>query len=303
MAVPTNTTIITIGTPPNSIIPEIIADETLEVTVANLQLTKLANHDFSAMVGNKGDTVKIPNLTGITTAIKTPDVKYTPIPISSTVSSIVLEQQIGVPLLIEDTAEMFASIQLRNQLIMNSGKALAEAIETFVWQKVIASKAPIPTTIDLALFRTLRTNFATNKVPALDPRFFIVGPTGYDLLYDIDEFTHAETIGSNIPYPNMPFINGVVPKVLTFYTFENQTAPTGPDTAVAFISNAIAVLTRPLSVSNFGVQQVIVGNEETNIPMRLTMQYSALDSGLIMNMEALIGAGAANTDWLEVITY
>jgi len=288
-------------------VPTMIAKMTVIKAKAFLQLTKLTTMDFNNDIQEHGNIVNVVAFSGISAIDK---VAGTPIATidyqggTTSTKSIPLEKHLVVPIQIDDTGKLFSKPNALENLTQEAAIKLSEAIETYVWTKVSAHTNVVGTpaaAIDESLIRTIRTKLSKNKAPKFFQKYLIVGVDGYDQIMNVDDFTKASTVGDQ--NANV-MVEGEIRRVFGMWVHENQTAPEPAATereGVSFITPGFATVTRPLNLetaNQLGVRQELVTDEDTGLSLRMSMQYSIRDVGIIMNLDTLIGAGIIKDEWV-----
>ena len=298
-----------------NIIPTMIARGVLERAKPNLMFAKMCRRDFEKEAQQKGDTVTITRFGKPTVIDKTAG---TPIAarqgLATSTVDVKLDKHKIIPLTVEDTARAFSSPAAWNEIMTSAALALAEAVETSVWDLIPTHGAADPTynlgsygtSIDKALILDIRDAFSAAKIPQGFNKHCILSVEGISNIMNIDAFTTAINVG-NVG-GQAPVITGKLPALYGTNFYESQIAPivSGSPTqrsGVSFITPAIAIVSRPIKdpmtegLMNEVVKTDVYVDPDVNISVRVTVGYDMNNVGLMVNIDVLFGVKIVQPEW------
>lgn len=163
----------------------------------NLVLLPLIKH-YDADVQSSGQTLEIPNVSGISANLKSANTVVTLNYNTETKTTITLNQHYESSFLVEDILKVQSAYDLRSDYTQAAAYAIAEKIDsslatamTATWTAYGAAGTALGDTVILAVNRYL----SENKAPRTD-RALVVHPKGESELLAIDKFVRYDALGT-----------------------------------------------------------------------------------------------------------
>ena len=181
-------------------IPEVWSKEIIVARENNLVLANLVDR-YDSDVANKGDVVRIPNLSSITATYKVENVDVAQTATTESASSITINKHAVARVTIEDMAEIQSSYNLRQKYTGQLGKAIAKLTDTDIRNLYSGLSQTIgagATSSNLALSKTYileAIRRLNSKNAPFEDRAFVVESYGYRDLLNTDDFVRYDAVG------------------------------------------------------------------------------------------------------------
>jgi hypothetical protein len=181
-------------------IPEIFSKEIIVARENNLVLANLVER-YDSDVQNKGDIIRIPNLSSITATYKVENTDVAQSATTETASSITINKHAVARVTIEDMAAIQSHIDLRSKYTTQLGKAIAKITDTDIrnlysgFSKTVGAGA---TSTDLKLAKSYileGIRYLNSKNAPFEDRAFVVESFGYRDLLNTDDFVRYDAVG------------------------------------------------------------------------------------------------------------
>ncbi len=275
-------------------IPEIWANEALEILRANIVLAPLVTKDTDLATFNVGNILSIPypgTLAANAKVANTPVTKQVP---SSTSTTVTLNRHFESTILIEDFARAQALPFLMQSYIKAEVIALAEQVETdliSLYSTFSGSLGTSGTDLSAATLRAVNKKFTDNKVPKGNRHLLIATKDTAALQADSTlQYYFAQATPDDIQHGT------VATPIYGTQLHESQLVPvvTGTPNStkdLAFDSGAIILASRalPEAPAGTGVAQSIVQDPVSGLVFRCSMSYNADNLGVQVTMDTLYG--------------
>lgn len=277
-------------------IPEVIANESLGLLGAYLQLGQSVAKDSELNPARVGQVLSIPRRGVIVAQQKaqgTPNSVQRP---AADDIQITVDQHWYVKLLEEDFTR---SMQIGSTLpgyLEDSVIVLAETIETHLagnideFDNIDFNSADANDSAVKALGR-VRTRMVRNKVPRLMQLYGYIAPELNQQLADASAYLDPKLIPNN-----RPLTDGVVGRARGFDLFEGQLVPTAGSPAwyqnFFYTRNALVLASRPLLQPGreLGVDSTTV-QSEAGLALRLVRYYDGDEMGVVVQLDTVFGSG------------
>jgi len=181
-------------------IPEVWAKEIIVARENNLVLANLVDR-YDSDVANKGDVIRIPNLSSITATYKVENTDAAQTATTESASSITINKHAVARVTIEDMAAIQSAYDLRQKYTTQLGKAIAKLTDTDLrglYSGLSQTVGAGATSSNLALSKTYILE-AVRKLNAanapFEDRSFIVESYGYRDLLNTDDFVRYDAVG------------------------------------------------------------------------------------------------------------
>lgn len=276
---------ITVTTAQN-FIPEIWAQQAMQVLRNNMVLANLVTRDSDVGAFAQGDTLHIPFPGTFVANDKAPGGNVTTqVPTDAEVV-VILNKHKEVTFLIEDVPKVQANQDLMNRYLTNAIVPIAEQIENdlfALYASLTASVASASMTGAQILAGMLKLN--QNKV-RLQDRNLIISPgsqvklLGDTALQSFFAFSEPEAVR-----------NGGIGRAYGFNIFMSQLVPLATTYKnLAFTPDAFILAMRNLPESgNPGVDQMVVQDPESSLQFRQTVSYNPNALGVQVTLDVLYG--------------
>lgn len=275
-------------------IPEVIANESLGLLGAYLQLGQTVAKDTDLTPVRYGQTISIPRRGTITAQQKAENVATTVQKPTATDVQVTVDQHWYVKIAEEDFTRAMQPDSALPGYVEDAVVVLAEKIET-----KLASFTSQFANIDAGSSAgdaykavvDVRQKMVENKVPRLAQKYGYISPRFYGRLLKEEAVLDPKTSSGEVSR-----INGIVGTTAGFGLFEGQLTPTAGSPAwdqnFFYTKNALVLASRPLIVpdANLGVQATTV-QSEAGLALRLVRYYDPEDMGVVVQLDVLFGAG------------
>jgi hypothetical protein len=273
-------------------IVKLVAAEALPALVGNLVMGALVNRDFEQALAQAGDTVNVP----ITPAMTANNIAE-----AGTVTNqnptlgnaqIVLNTHAEATFVIPDATRVLASPDLLRVYLVPATIAIAERIETDIFNLYPLLTANTPTgassAMDEARIDAAETALFAAKVPASEGRFLVLSGTAYQQTRQLARFTEMQTSGDGAA-----IASGVVGQLKSFRVYRSQyvAKPSSTTYNVAFARSAIGLAIRRLPMPLPGTGAVAEYAEMGNFGMRVVMSYQPNTLSQQFTVDVLYGVG------------
>lgn len=280
-------------------IPTIIANKVLQRLPALFSVAKNVSKDSDWTTATKGKTIQIDKLGAVSANDKAAGSNYTKQNPTGTSTSVTLDQHKEVTITIDDVTKVIEQESTQDKYGMDGAIALAEAVETSLLalhpslQRTVTWNRTSAATVDASLLN-IRTNFVTQKVPALEPRFFTCDSSIMNDLLTQQKYTDRAWRG-----PNTAIDEGAVIRVYGMEINESQLIPvTGSPVAyhnIAFTQYGLVLASRPLpKPQGFGGNYSIVNDPTIGIAVRTLFWYNGDLGAHQLTIELLYGVAISD---------
>jgi len=282
-----------------SAIVKLVAADALPVLVGNLVMGNLVNRDYEPALANAGDTINVVippvmsanNIVDGTGSVQPQNPTLTSVPL-------VLSSHVESTFQLPDVVKVLAVPDLLKVYMQPAVAAIAERIESdllnlyagFNTNTAVGTPGSPLTeaTIDAA-----ETALFMSKIPASEPRFFVVNAQAYSAWRQIPLFEEFQTAGAA---GLQTLINGTIGKYKDFFVFRSQFVPqTGSGTVtthnLAFTRDAIGLVMRRLPQPLPGTGAIAEYAELGNFGMRVVMSYQPNTLAQQFTVDVLYGCG------------
>jgi hypothetical protein len=280
-------------------IVKLVAADALPVLVGNLVMGNLVNRDYEPALANAGDTINVVippvmsanNIVDGTGSVQPQNPTLTSVPL-------VLSSHVESTFQLPDVVKVLAVPDLLKVYMQPAVAAIAERIESDLLNlyggfstnpAVGTGGSPLTeATIDAA-----ETALFMSKVPASEPKFFVVNAQAYSAWRQIPLFEEFQTAGAA---GLQTLINGTIGKYKDFFVFRSQFVPqTGSGTVtthnIAFTRDAIGLVMRRLPQPLPGTGAIAEYAELGNFGMRVVMSYQPNTLAQQFTVDVLYGCG------------
>lgn len=277
-------------------IPEIWANEGLEILRNNSVLAPLVTKDTDIATFEVGNTLSIPypgTLVANDKTANTPVTKQIP---TSTSTTVTLSKHKEVTILIEDFARAQAQPALMQDYIKAQVIALAEQVETDListYSSFSGSLGTSGTDLSAATLRAINKKFTDNKIPRGNRHVLVSTKDSAALLADTTLSTYFAFNSQN----RGDITNGLIASdIFGLQLHESQLVPAVAGTPVstkdlAFDPGAIILASRalPQAPVGTGVAQATIADPVTGLVLRSSMSYNADNLGVQVTFDILYG--------------
>lgn len=281
-------------------IPEIWANEGLEILRNNIVMAPLVTQDTDLAVAQVGDTLHISNPVAFKANDKVEGAPVTLQKATATETLVKLDKHKEATILVEDYARTMAMPSLMTTYQQAQIVALAEAVETDListYSSFSGSVGTAGTDLDAAALRAINKKFTDNKVPRGNRHLLIStkdsmalqGDATLQNFFAVNEAARKDVsnglIASNI-YGTSLHESQLVPEVAG--------AGDGDPTTTnnfAFDPGAVMLASRPLAAApvGAGAAQATVTDPASGIVLRVTMSYNPDQLGVQITYDILYG--------------
>ena len=287
-------------------IPTIVAAEALGYLKANTVLARLVARDWDNEVQEAGKTITIVKPGSLVANDKAANTEVTLQAPNATKAQVTLDKHKEASFLIEDVAKFLSRPDMMERYIEGAMAAITEQVDA----DIAALYASAGNTIDAsaglteAHLRKTRKLLNAAKLPLRD-RFFVVHEDAEYELLGIDRFVNRDYAELRGAPPRLE--NAYLGRYAGFDYFMDQMITEVAGTPnlrenIAFQRYAIALASRPLPAApqNYGVQQVVMG--EDGLGLRVTMSYSHANLGYMVTIDLLYGVAAVRPEGIVAVT-
>lgn len=288
-----------------NLIPDLWAEEVLEVARATIVATKIARKDFGTSSAAKGDTIKVPKPLAVTVRDKA---EGSPITVEAPTSQTVdvkIDRHKYFSWGVEDNASAKA-LDVGLNAIREGVPALVEAIEADILAEYVNAATSIGAqgdTLSEALMLEARMHLNTSKAPTSD-RFLIVGPES-----EVNIFTDADLRAvlrnSNRGEPKEgrgAYEDARIGRLYGADVLMSQLiASVAGEQNMLFHKDAIALVTRPLPDPGAGVTCRVITDPISQLSFRYTSAYSIQEQATIHTVDILYGVKTVRPEWITTI--
>lgn len=284
----------------DAFIPEIWANEALEILRSNIVMAPLVTKDSELSAAQVGDTLHIPFVGTLKANDKKENSPVTLQAATATDTTVKLDKHKEATILVEDFARTVAQPTLMTSYQQAQIVALAEAVES----DLIATSSTFSgslgtagTDLDAATLRAVNKKFTDNKVARGNRHLLISTKDSAALQADAslqNFFAFNESARGDIS-------NGLIASnIYGLSLHESQLVPevkgaadTDPTTTnnFAFDPGAVILASRPLAAApvGSGAAQAAVTDPASGLVLRVTMSYSPDQLGVQITYDVLYG--------------
>jgi hypothetical protein len=283
------------GTSSAPFIPEIWANEALEILRNNIVLAPLVTPDSALATFTVGSKIHVPypgTLVANDKAANTPVTKQVP---TSTDTTVTLNKHKEATILIEDFARAQAQPVLMQAYIKAQIVAIAEQVENdliALYSSFSGSLGTSGTDMSAATLRAIAKKFTDNKVEASNRNLLLSTKDVAALRADStlqSFFAYNDSRDGAVSGSRLPDLYGI-------RLHESQLVPVVAGTPnstknLAFNPEAIVLASRtlPEAPAGTGAAQAIVTDPVSGLNLRSTMSYSADNLGVQVTIDVLYG--------------
>ncbi len=279
-------------------IVKLVAADALPVLVGNLVMGNLVNRDYEPVLANAGDTVNVPippamvasNIAeGGTVQTQNPSLGN---------AQIVLNTHAEATFQIPDVTKVLAVPDLLRIYMEPAVAAIAQKVESDLLNLYAGFTANAPvgtpgTPITEGVIDGAETALFLAKIPALEPKYFVVDAATYSAWRQIPRFSEFQTAGDA---GLNAIVSGTVGKIKDFFVFRSQFVPktgSSPVTThnLAFTRSAIGLVIRRLPQPLPGTGAIAEYAELGNFGMRVVMSYQPNTLAQQFTVDVLYGCG------------
>lgn len=277
-------------------IPEIWANEALQILRSNINLTKIVTKDTDLATFQVGNTLNIPypgtfqanaKVAGSPVTLQTPN---------TTNTTVTLDHHEEASILVEDFTRAQTLPFLMQSLIHSQMVALAEKVESdllSLYSSFSTTIGTAGTALSAATLRSIAETFTNNKVPEGN-RHLILAPKDMSAL--LADTSVAQWFAFNSGQRG-DITNGVIrDDIYGLQLHQSQLVPTVAGTPVttngiALDPGAIILASRalPQAPENSGVAQSVISDPESGLVLRVTMGYDKGYLGVQVTIDVLYG--------------
>jgi hypothetical protein len=276
-------------------IPQIWANEALEILRNNIILAPLVTKDTDVAAFNVGDTLHIPYAGTLVANDKVQNQPVTKQAVNPTDTVVKLDKHKEVTILLEDFSKALAQPLISQEYVKAQVIALAEQVETdlfSLYSSFSGSLGTAGTDLDAAVLRAANKKFTDNKVPRGNRHLIVSTKDSAALLGDAslqNFFSYNASRGD--------ITNGLIAQdIYGLMLHESQMVPTVTGTPnsthnLALDPGAIILASRalPSAPIGSGVTQAVVSDPESGITLRCTMAYDKDYLGVQTTFDVLYG--------------
>ncbi len=295
------------GTTAAPFIPEIWANEALEILRNNIVMAPLVTKDSDLASFQVGSTLHIPypgTLVANDKAANTPVTKQTP---TSTDTTVTLNKHKEATILIEDFARAQAQPILMQSYIRAQIVAIAEQVENDIIATYSAFSGSLGTSgtdLSAAVLRAIAKKFTDNKVEAGNRNLLLSTKDVAALRADstlANFFAYNDNRDGAVTGDTLPDLYGIRLR-------ESQLVPVvagTPNSTKNFAFNPAAIVlasrTLPDAPSGTGVAQAVVQDPMSGLIIRSSMSYNADNLGVQVTMDVLYGVSKLRDEFGFVV--
>lgn len=262
-------------------IPTIIAQKALGRFPSYLNLAKTISRDSDWETATFGKVIQVGKRGALVANDKTAGDAFTKQNPTGTSVSVTLDQHKEVTITIDDVTKVLENQNTLEGYAEDGAIALAEAVETTIAnlhpsiQNTITWNRTSATTIDNSML-AIRRYFTTQKVPALEQRYFYVDSTIYNDLLGTDKYSRYDARGDGKTITDAQVI-----RTYGLEIHESQLIPvTGSPVAyhnLAYTKNAFVMASRPLPrvAEGLGTISSVINDPTNNVSLRTLFSYNA----------------------------
>ncbi len=279
-------------------VPEVFAQEALELLRPNFVLTNRVTKDSEIAAFTEGQTLHI-GFAG--TFVANDKVQGTPVqkqaPVGSQVE-VTLNRHKEVTFLLEDFTRAISNPMTFQNYMRNTVDPLAEAVETDLfstYSTFTGSTGASGTSLDAAAMRTIRKTFTDNKIKTGN-RFLAVSTK------DVESLQADPSLEQFFAFNDSrdgSITEGTLPRIYGTQLLESQLVPVvagvspAPNSTknLAFDPGAIVLASRhlPLAPDGVPVSQTVIQDPDSGLVLRVTMSYNADNLGVQVTLDILYG--------------
>lgn len=181
--------------------PSVWSKEALMFVKSNLVLLPLIKH-YDAEVKSSGQTLEIPNVSGITANLKAQNTVVTLNYNTETKTTITLNKHYESSFIVEDLVKVQSAYDLRSDYTQAAAYAIAEKIDsdlatsmTAAWKTAGQAYGAYGTAINDALILAVNRYLSENKAPRTD-RAIVVHPKGEAEMLAVDKYVRYDALGT-----------------------------------------------------------------------------------------------------------
>lgn len=287
-------------------IPEVWANEALNVLRSNIVLSRLVSKDTDYSPSFVGDTLNIPYPGVFAAQQKAADTAATvQVPSGGATVSVTLDQHWYVDFIVEDVARAQARPELMARYIEPAAVALAEKVESTVFAEYANIGSTIGTSgtdLDAADFRTARKHFNDQKAPMAN-RFAVISTK--DEIALLGDSNLASYFANARPEA---VSQGSIGNLSGFDIYVSQLVPVvagSPDSTknIFGVPEALMLATRPFpdAPAGSGVSSFSQVDAESGLSMRVQYGYSMADRGVRIGFDMLWGVKTIRAALAETV--
>jgi hypothetical protein len=276
-------------------VPEVFANEALELLRPNFVLAPLVTKDTEIAAFTEGQTLHVGFAGEFEANDKVqnqPVTKQTP---QGSQVEVTLNRHKEVTFLLEDFTRAISNPSTFTNYLKNTVDPLAEAVETDLfstYSTFTGHTGASGTALDAAAMRTIRKRFTDQKVKKGN-RFLAVSTK------DVESLQADPSLESFFAFNegrDGAVTSGTLPRLYGTQLLESQLVPTVAGTPVstknlAFDPGAIVLASRhlPLAPDGVPVEQTVIQDPDSGLVLRVTMSYSADFLGVQVTLDILYG--------------
>lgn len=277
-------------------IPQVWAQDALEVLRANIVLAPLVTRDTDVAAFQVGNTLHVPYPGTLVANDKAANSQITLQTPTMTDTTVTLNKHKEASFLVEDFAQAQANQPIRQRLIQSAVVAVAEQIETDIislYSSFSGSLGTSGTNLSAAALQSVNKKFTDNKIPRGNRHLVVATKDSAALLAD----TSLQSF--------FAFNNGsrgdvsaglISDDIYGLQLHESQLVPvvTGTPNStknLAFDPGAIilAMRTLPEAPTGSGVAQAVIQDPVSGLVLRVSLSYSQLYLGVTCTVDVLYG--------------
>lgn len=276
--------------------PEIWAGESLRVLQNNMVFGMIVHRDFENVVARFGDTVNTRKPAAFTAATKTAAVAVTLQDAQATNVQVVLNNHKIVPFNIEDVEATKSFDDLSEEFMMPAGIALAQAIDAAIGDENanFTTEYNVGDVMSKTALIGARRRALDAQIP-LDGRVHLVLSTiAEEYLLNETQFTDADRVGDDGTALREASLGRKYG--LNLWVDQNINTSGGVDSNMLFHRNGLALVSRPLAMSNPnnpGVSTAVMQNN--GFGLRALIGYDLNNVGTRVHLDVLYGIKTLDT--------
>jgi hypothetical protein len=276
-------------------VPEVFANEALELLRPNFVLASRVTKDSEIAAFDRGQTLTVGfagEFVAHDKAQNQPVQKQTP---DGKTVEVTLNKHKEVTFLLEDFTRAISNPSTFQNYLQNTVDPLAQAVEKDLFSTYSSFTGSIGasgTALDAAAMRRIRKTFTDRKVRAGN-RFLAVSTKDVEAL---QADPSLETFFAYNDSRDSAITEGTLPRIYGTQLLESQLVPTVAGTPVstknlAFDPGAIVMASRhlPMAPNGVPVVQTVIQDPESGLVLRVTMSYSADYLGVQVTLDILYG--------------
>lgn len=275
-------------------IPEVVANESLGLLGAYLQLGATVSKDSDLTPVRYGQTISIPRRGTITAQQKSENVATTVQKPTATDIQVTVDQHWYVKIAEEDFTRAFQPDSalpgyVEDAVIVLGEKIEAKLVSLFSQFDNIDAGSGAGAAYNAVV--DVRRRMVENKVPRLAQKFGYISPRFAARL-----LKEEAVLDPKVLQGQEQRVSGIIGRTSGFDLFEGQLTPTSGSPAwdqnFFYAKNALVLASRPLIVpdSSLGVQATTV-QSDAGLALRLVRYYDPEDMGVVVQLDVLFGAG------------